>query len=111
MRRASTRSCRDEFLAREVFASVKAAQGLGTAWRVSHNEHRRLDPHSRVFSERTKRVMGLLRSYFVVGQTLESLSRLCDLETRLAPAGNARARSGRGDRLSLVCGLIGRALA
>ena len=33
---------RDEFLSCEVFESVKAAQALGTAWRVSYNEHR---PH------------------------------------------------------------------
>jgi hypothetical protein len=33
---------RDEFLACEVFESVKAAQALGTAWHVSYNEHR---PH------------------------------------------------------------------
>jgi transposase InsO family protein len=31
---------RDEFLSCEVFESVKAAQALGTAWRVSSNEHR-----------------------------------------------------------------------
>ena len=33
---------RDEFLSCEVFESVRAAQALGTAWRVSSNEHR---PH------------------------------------------------------------------